>query len=94
MEDMLPDEEDRRRVFGEARPVPRALFDQKVPAPRLPDEVSMAFLAMGDMYAPCMDEARRQGWAVARLEGDHLHQVVDPVAVTCTMMALVGQAGT
>ncbi len=92
MESMLPDEEDRRRVFAEARPVPRALFDQKVPAPRLPEEVGLAFLAMGDMYAPSLDEARRQGWVVARMDGDHLHQVVDPVAVACTMMALVSQA--
>lgn len=91
MEDMLPDE-DRQRVFSEARPVPRALFDQKVPAPRLPEEVGLAFLAIGDMYAPSMDEARKEGWAVARLEGEHLHQVVNPVAVACTMMALVSQS--
>lgn len=92
MEDMLPDESIRQRVFSEARPVPRALFDQKVPAPRLPDEVGLAFLAMGDLYAPSMQEARTQGWAVARLEGDHLHQVVNPVAVAHTMMALVSQS--
>ncbi len=92
MEDMLPDEADRQRVFSEARPVPRAMFDQKIPAPRLPDDVGLAFLAMGDMYAPSMDEAREQGWAVARLEGEHLHQVVNPVAVACTMMALASQA--
>ncbi len=94
IEDMLPDEPSRQRVFAEARPIPRALFDQKVPAPRLPDDVGLAFLAMGDMYAPSMDEARKQGWAVARLDGEHLHQVVNPVAVACTMMALVSQAVT
>ncbi|NNF54566.1 MAG: hypothetical protein HKN03_09005 [Acidimicrobiales bacterium] len=92
MEDMLPNALDRERVFGEARPIPRALFDQKIPAPRLPDDVRLAFLAMGDMYAPSMDEARQQGWSVARMEGEHLHQVVNPVAVACTMMALVSQA--
>lgn len=92
IEDMLPDESARQRIFSEARPTPRALFDQKVPAPRLPDDVGLGFLAMGDMYAPSMDEARKQGWAVARLDGEHLHQVVNPVAVACTMMALVSQA--
>ena len=92
MEDMLPDPVDRALVFGEARPIPRKLFDQKIAAPRLPDDVGLAFLAMGDMYAPSMDEARKQGWSVARLEGEHLHQVVNPVAVACTMMALVSQA--
>lgn len=92
MEDMLPDERDRQRVFSEARPVPRALFDQKVPAPRLPDEVGLGFLAIGDLYAPSMDQARKEGWAVARLEGEHLHQVVNPLAVACTMMALVSQS--
>lgn len=92
VEDMLPDDEARLRVFSEAKPVPRAIFDQPIPAPKLPGEVGLAFLAMGEMYQPSHDEARREGWAVARIEGEHLHMVVEPVLVAGTLMSLVGQA--
>lgn len=88
VEDMLPDPELREKVLGEARPTPRAMFDQPIPAPDLPRRVGLAFLATGDMYSPSHDQARAEGWTVARLDGEHLHQVVDPVTVACSLMSL------
>jgi hypothetical protein len=88
--DMIP-EEDRDRVFGEVKPVPRSLFDQPIPVPELPPSVEMAFLATGDMYAMSYEEAQRQGWHVTRLEGEHLHIVVDPVTVAGALLSLVGR---
>ncbi len=93
VEDMLPDDEARLRVFSEARPTPRAIFDQAIPAPKLPGEVGHAFLAMGDMYQPSHEQARAEGWAIARIDGEHLSMVVDPVLVAGTLMSLVCQAG-
>ena len=92
VEDMLPDDEARSRVLCEARPVPRAIFEQPIPAPKLPSEVGVGFLAMGEMYQPSYDEARSQGWAIAQIDGEHLHMVVDPVLVAGTLMSLVSQA--
>ena len=88
--DMLP-EEDRDRVFSEAMPVPRALFDQPIPVPELPPSVERAFLATGDMYAMGYERAMEEGWHVARLDGEHLHIVVDPVTVAGTLLSLVGR---
>ncbi len=93
IEDMLPDDEARERVLCEARPVPRTIFEQAIPAPKLDSEIGVAFLAMGDMYQPSYDEAKAQGWAIARIDGEHLHMVVDPVLVAGTLLSLVGQAG-
>jgi hypothetical protein len=87
---MVP-EEDRDRVFSEALPVPRSLFDQPIPVPEIPSSVERAFVATGDMYAMSYEEAQRQGWHVARLEGEHLHVVVDPVTVAGTLLSLVGR---
>ncbi|MFT7597750.1 MAG: hypothetical protein ACI8TP_000670 [Acidimicrobiales bacterium] len=84
-------EEDRERVFSEAMPMPRALFDQAIPVPVLPDSVERAFLATGDMYAMGYERALEEGWHVARLDGEHLHLVVDPVTVAGTLLSLVGR---
>lgn len=92
VESMLPDEADRERVFSQAKPVPRIMFDQPIPAPKLPDHIGRAFLATGDFYAPFMEEARAEGWTVARIEGEHLTLVVDPMLTACMMMSLVAKS--
>ncbi len=88
--DMVPNAEIRDRVFAEARPVPRALFDQPVAVPLLPATVHWAFLATGRMYEQSYDRAKDLGWSVARLDGEHLHLVVDPVTVAGMILSLVG----
>ena len=92
VEDMLPNDEARARVFSEARPVARDIFEQAIPAPKLPGDVGLAFLAMGDMYQPSYDQARNENWAVARIDGEHLGMVVEPVLVAGALISLVGQA--
>ncbi len=93
VEDMLPDDAARSRVFREAKATPRAIFDQPIPAPKLPGEVGLAYLAMGDMYRPSHDQARAEGWAIARIEGEHLHMVVEPVLVASSLLSLAGRTG-
>ncbi len=92
IEDMLPDDEARERVLSEAKPVPRAVFDQPIPAPKLPGEVGLAFLALGEMYRPSFRQARAEGWATTRLAGEHLHMVVDPVTVAGALLSLAGRS--
>ena len=88
--DMLPVEE-RARVFAEFKPVPRSLFDQPIPVPELPADLRMCFLATGEMYLMAYERAKAEGWEVARLEGEHLHLVVDPVTVAGTLLSMVGR---
>lgn len=85
--DMVPSEEIRKRIFSEAKPVPRALFDQPIPAPEVAG-VQRAFLATGKMYEVSYDLAKEAGWRVARLDGEHLHIVVDPVTVAGMLLSL------
>ncbi len=88
--DMVPEHE-RERVFRESKPVPRSMFDQPIPVPELPSNVMRAFLATGDMYSMAYDRAAAEGWQVTRLDGEHLHLVVDPVTVACSLISLVGR---
>lgn len=92
IESMLPDEEQRDRVFSQAKPVPRVMFDQPVPVPKLPGDIGLAFLALGDYYVPDMDEAKTEGWAVARIDGEHLMLVVDPMLTACMLMSLAAKS--
>ncbi len=90
--DMLPDDEARSRVLSEAKPVPRAVFDQPIPAPKISGEVGLCYLALGEMYRPSFRLARDDGWSTTRLGGEHLHMVVDPVTVTGALASLVGRS--
>ena len=92
VESMLPDAELRESILSEAKPVPRSLFNQPIPAPELPGNVGLAYLATGDNYAHCAQQAKDEGWVVSRVDGEHLHLAVDPVVVGCMMMSLAAQS--
>ncbi len=91
VDDVVPDEELRHRVWTDCRRVPRALFDQPVPAPAVASGVVEAFLGFGSGYAPSLDVARAKGWPTAWLEGSHIHQVNDPVTVATTLLHLAAE---
>ncbi|MGF1599023.1 MAG: hypothetical protein ACFCVK_19220 [Acidimicrobiales bacterium] len=80
----------REQVFCEARPIPRAWFDQACPVPDLPPGVGRAFLAFGPGYQASCTRAEAAGWRTYLLAGDHLHQVVAPEAVADTLLAIAG----
>lgn len=89
VEGLVVDAKARAKVFDQARPVPRAWFDQAVPVPELPESVGRAFLSFGPSYLESAERAQREGWLTYRLAGDHLHQVVAPEAVAATLVAMV-----
>lgn len=89
VEGLVVDPVARDLVFNEAAPIPRSLFDQACPVPELPPTVGRGFLSFGPGYAQARDQAFDAGWMTIRLNGDHLHQVVEPAAVASTLMAMV-----
>ena len=94
VEDMLPDQQARNRIFEEAHSVPRILFDEPIPAPELPGHVGRGYLTMGEMYRPSHDRAVAEGWFVGEVEGEHLHMVVRPDEVAEALGQLVAQFDT
>lgn len=89
---LIPDEAIREQIWAECRRIPRALFDLPIPAPPVGAEVVEAFLGFGSGYAPSLDDARDAGWPTAWLDGNHVHQVNEPVTVAATLLALDAQA--
>lgn len=52
------------------------------------DTVPAGYLAFGNTYADEQDRAGIYGWKVVRLDGRHLHMVVDPQRVAVEILAL------
>ncbi len=85
---MLPGDEARDRILSEAKPTPRSLFDQPIPAPAVPESIGRGYLALGELYRPALDAAVDAGYEITRLEGEHLHMVVDPALVAAALVSL------
>jgi hypothetical protein len=44
-----------------------------------------AFLCFSESYRSQTEEARRQGWLVRHVPGEHLHMLVDPPGVAAAI---------
>ncbi|SEG85439.1 hypothetical protein SAMN05444920_105533 [Nonomuraea solani] len=85
---MLPDPAVRIRVAAEQPRLPLNYYTQAVPVPAGWDSVRCSFLCFGESYEKVAEEAHRRGWPVTRVDGLHLHQLVDPEGVTDALLKL------
>ena len=77
---LFPNPDLRAAVTAEQPRLPFAYYEQTVPVPAGWDEVPCGYLLFGPPYQEVADDARRRGWLVEELPGEHLHQIVDPGA--------------
>jgi hypothetical protein len=89
---MLPDPVIRVAVTEEQPRLPMAYYLERIPAPVGWDDLACSYLQFSKAYDTQAAEARRRGWLVRHVPGEHLHQVVDPDAVTRTLLELVSAA--
>jgi pimeloyl-ACP methyl ester carboxylesterase len=85
---LFPDDETRAAVCAEVPRMPTEYFEEYIPEPPGWDAKPCGYLRFSDAYAPEAEEARRRGWAVEHLPGLHLHQLVDPDAVSERIVAM------
>ncbi|MDF2709326.1 MAG: alpha/beta hydrolase [Nonomuraea muscovyensis] len=85
---LLPDPAVRAVVVAEQPRLPLGYYTQPVPVPAGWDEVRCSCLWYGPPYEEVAREAQRRGWPVTRVPGAHLHQLVDPEAVTDALLTL------
>ncbi|MGW4799111.1 alpha/beta hydrolase [Nonomuraea sp. NPDC004297] len=89
---MLPDPAVRIRVAAEQPRLPLDYYTQPIPVPAGWDDVRCSCLWFSAPYEKQAAEAARRGWPVARVPGRHLHQIVDPEAVTDALLRLCGKS--
>jgi pimeloyl-ACP methyl ester carboxylesterase len=89
MAELVPDEATRAPLVRELPSLPLSYFEQRSPSPPDWDRVECAYLLFSDGYREQAVEARDRGWRFEEISGaQHLHTVVDPVAVTDALLRL------
>lgn len=85
---LFPDDITRQRVTAEQPCLPLAYFESSVPVPDGWADHPVAYLQLSPGYEAEAAEAADRAWRVESLPGDHLHQLVDPDAVTARLRHL------
>ncbi len=85
---LFPDPATRTAVERQQPRLPLSYLDSQVPTPVQWRTMPAAYLAFGDTYAPERATAEQRAWPVETLPGRHLHQLVDPGAVTEAILRL------
>lgn len=84
--DLFPDPQTQRAVSAEATGLPLDFY-RETPPPVPPSWYGRrrAFLCFSESYLSQAEEARRQGWPVRHVPGEHLHMLVDPPGVAAAI---------
>lgn len=85
---LFPDPQTRSAVSAEQPRLPLSYYEQQIPVPAGWDRRSCGYLLFGPPYDRMAQEARDRGWDVDEVAGGHLHQLVDPDAVTARIVAM------
>lgn len=88
MRELIPDSRLRQAFLNELRPLPLALFEEPIPVFIEWPDAPCGYVRLSDFYKPQVEEARVAGWNVLELEVAHLHMLVDPQAVTDTILEI------
>jgi len=88
---MFPDDDRLRAAVTAEQPrLPLSYYTEQVPAPDGWAGHRCGYLVFSEAYAHEADEARRRGWTVRSLPGEHLHQIVDPAGVAAALTGIAG----
>ena len=92
---MLPDPQVRQVITEEQPRLPLNYYLEDVHVPSGWDDHPCGYLLFSQAYEGQAAEARRRGWPVRAVRGEHLHQVVDPAGTTRALLELArAAAGT
>lgn len=91
---LFPDPQTRSTVSAEQPRLPLSYYEQQIPVPAGWDDRPCGYVLFGPPYDDMAQEAEIRGWDVAEVSGGHLHQVVDPDAVTACIVAMTTRWGS
>lgn len=89
--EVIPDGEQRRRFVAELRPVPLALFHEKITYPPEWPGAPCAYICMSQFYRPLAQEASARGWPVMEIDAGHLHTLTHPGQVAPLILEILDQ---
>ena len=86
---VLPDGPMRAAFIDDLPCLPRLMFEEPLPADSIPLGRSCSYIQLSAAYAAESAEAKRLGWPVAVLDGDHLWPLTHPMETTEALLAAV-----
>lgn len=93
----IEDDDLRARFVDELRPLPLAVYRERVRVPTGWPDAPCAFLrftkTIGSAYEPSAHRAKLDRWPYRELDGGHFHMLVDPDAVAAAIVALTQACG-
>ncbi len=95
LREVIPGTDLRRRFVAELRPLPLAVYEEPLPVFEGWPDAPVGYLRFGQnpVYDRPAERARREGWIYARIEGGHLHMLVDAAAVANALVEFVERMG-
>ncbi len=85
---LFPDPQTRSAVSAQQPRLPLSYYEQQIPVPAGWDDRPCGYLLFGPPYDRMAQESRGRGWGVDQISGGHLHQLVDPDAVTTRIVTM------
>ena len=86
---VIPDRTLRQGMLAELRPQLLRFFKEPIPVFSGWPDAPCAYLQFTPGYDVPAGLARREGWATAKMEGEHFHMLVDPAAVADALISLI-----
>jgi len=86
---VIPDRTLRQGMLAELRPQSLRFFEEPIPVFSGWPDAPCAYLQFTPGYDVPAGLARREGWATAKMEGEHFHMLVDPAAVADALISLI-----
>ena len=89
LREVLPDARLRGTMLAELQPRGLAFWEEPLPVPSAWPDAPCGYLRFTAGYAVPAERARREGWAYREIDAGHFHMLVDPPAVTDTVIGMV-----
>jgi thioesterase domain-containing protein len=90
---VIPDAGRRQRFVADLRPLPLAVYEEVIPVFDGWPDAPAGYVRFGSnpAYDAPAGQARRAGWPVVPMNGEHFHMLVEPQAVASALIALEGR---
>jgi alpha/beta hydrolase family protein len=85
---LIPDDALRERFIEDLRPMPLALYEERVPLAAGWPDAPCSYLRFSVLYADAEREAHQSGWTTREASGGHLHMLVEPTRVADSLIEL------
>jgi hypothetical protein len=91
LSELLSDGHARQQMLAELQPRPLNFFEEAMPLVPGWFDVPSGYLLFTQGYRHYLEQAQRAGWPNRTLPGGHFHMLVDPIAVSATLVELMKQ---